>query len=249
MDGMAHTSRPIAATQPADARRLAGLASLLAEPTRAAFCLALLDGRAWTAGELARQAGVARSTATEQLNALVEGGLLVEARQGRHRYLRLTGPEAAELIELLAERSGLEPPEPPAPATLSADSRRRALARARTCYDHLAGTLGVAIMDGMTARGLLDWSRGLTLTPAGAEWLAELGVPAGSGSARSRRPAVRPCLDWTERRPHLAGTVGAAICRHALDAGWVQQVGTSRAVRLTDDGGSALQRHLGIVLP
>jgi hypothetical protein len=128
---------------------------------------------------------------------------------------------------------------------LSADSRRRALARARTCYDHLAGALGVAITDAMTARGLLDWSHGLTLTAGGEAWLAELAIPAAA--PRSHRPAVRPCLDWTERRPHLAGAVGAALCRHALDSGWVQRVGTSRAVRLTDEGASALRRHLGLV--
>ncbi|MDH6143486.1 DNA-binding transcriptional ArsR family regulator [Kitasatospora sp. GP30] len=249
MGGMEHTQSPRSAAQPVDARRLAALAALLAEPTRAAFCLALLDGRAWTAGELARQAGVARSTATEQLNALVDGGLLAEARQGRHRYLQLADPAAAELVELLAERADPAAPASPAPGTLSGDSRRRALARARTCYDHLAGTLGVAIMDAMTERGLLDWTRGLALTPTGEAWLAELGVPSPAGPARSRRPAVRPCIDWTERRPHLAGSVGAALCRHALDTGWLQRIGTSRAVRLTADGTSALQQHLGLAVP
>src|SRR6266567_1911922 len=155
-------------------RGLAALAGLLADGTRASFCLALLDGRAWTATELTRHAEVAASTATEHLNLLVAGGLLAEERQGRHR----------------------------------------ALARARTCYDHLAGALGVAVTEAMTGRGLLNWDHGLTLTGDGLDWLAGLGLALPA----SRRPPVRSCLDWTERRPHLSGAVGALVCRPALDA-------------------------------
>src|SRR5690242_6249516 len=156
-----------------DAAQLAELAGLLADDTRATFCLALLDGRAWTATELARHAGVAASTASEHLNLLVAGGLLAEERQGRHRYLRLAGAAAAELIEGLAS---MVPPRAPEPRSLSAASRREALARARTCYDHLAGALGVSITEAMTARGLLDWEHGLALTDRGASWLARLDI-------------------------------------------------------------------------
>ncbi|MFD9858690.1 ArsR/SmtB family transcription factor [Streptomyces alboflavus] len=219
---------------------LAAVARLLADGTRAAFCLALLDGRAWTATELARHVGVAPSTATEHLHALVRGDLLAEERQGRHRYVRLAGPQVAELIEGLG---ALAPGGGPAPRTLSAAGRRQALAHARTCYDHLAGTVGVAITDAMIERRLLDQDHGLALTPAGADWLAELGVTVPSGT---RRPSVRSCLDWTERRPHLAGTVGAALCRHALDTGWVTRVGTTRALVVTGSGRESLQRHLGL---
>jgi DNA-binding transcriptional ArsR family regulator len=219
---------------------LAALAGLLADSTRASICLALLDGRAWTAGELARMARVAPSTATEHLNLLVTGGLLVQERQGRHRYVRLAGPDTAALIESLAS---MAPHRAAPPRSLPAASRRRALERARTCYDHLAGTLGVAITDAMTGRGLLDWSRGAVLTERGMRWLGEVGIapPPATG-----RPLVRSCLDWTERRPHLAGGVGAAICRHALDAGWISRIGTGRAVTVTDKGRRALQEHLGL---
>lgn len=223
---------------------LAGVAGLLADGTRAAFCLALLDGRAWTATELARHAGVAASTATGHLNALVRGGLFSEVRQGRHRYVRLADARVASLIESLASLA----PERPAGSvrSLSASGRKQALAFARTCYDHLAGTVGVAITDAMTERGLLDWEQGLRLTPDGADWLGGLGVTVDSGT---RRPAVRSCLDWTERRPHLAGAVGAALCAHARDAAWLTPVGTTRALTLTPLGREALGDCLGLSLP
>ncbi|WP_031068932.1 ArsR/SmtB family transcription factor [Streptomyces sp. NRRL WC-3742] len=220
---------------------LAALAALLADSTRAGFCLALLDGRAWTASELARHVGVAPSTATEHLNLLVAGGLLADERQGRHRYVRLAGPAAAELIENLA---AMAPRRATPPRSLSSATRNRALARARTCYDHLAGTLGVAITTAMTDRGLLDWEHGLTLTGAGAAWLSGLGIPAVGGG--TRRPPVRSCLDWTERRPHLAGSVGAALCRHAFEAEWITRIGTDRAVAITETGRRAFRQHLGL---
>ncbi|MFF9576703.1 ArsR/SmtB family transcription factor [Streptomyces rubiginosohelvolus] len=219
---------------------LAAPAGLLADGTRASFCLALLDGRAWTATELARHAGVAASTATEHLDLLVGGGLLAQERQGRHRYVRLADPETAQLIETLAFRA---PRRGDPPRSLPAVNRSRALARARTCYDHLAGALGVAITEAMTDRGLLDREQGLTLTGNGTDWLAELGIVL---SAATRRPPVRSCLDWTERRPHLAGAVGASLCRHAFDSGWITRIGTSRAVALTETGRRALRVHLGL---
>jgi DNA-binding transcriptional ArsR family regulator len=219
---------------------LAALAGLLADSTRAGFCLALLDGRAWTAIELARHAGVAASTATEHLNLLVTGGLLTQERQGRHRYVRLADPATAELIENLA---AMAPRRATPPHSLAAVNRSRALARARTCYDHLAGALGVAITTAMTDRGLLDWEQGLMLTGNGTAWLDELGITLPPDK---RRPPVRSCLDWTERRPHLAGTVGAAVCRHAFDSGWITRIGTRRAVALTDTGRRALRDHLGL---
>ncbi|MCD0485209.1 winged helix-turn-helix domain-containing protein [Streptacidiphilus sp. ASG 303] len=219
---------------------LAALAALLADRTRAAFCLALLDGRAWTATELAHHAAVAASTATGHLNLLVDAGLLAQERQGRHRYVRLAGPETAHLVETLAS---LAPRRAAAPRSLPAVTRSRALARARTCYDHLAGALGVAVTDAMTGRGLLDWDQGPALTGAGAHWLAHLGITL---PPVARRPLVRSCLDWTERRPHLAGAVGAALCRHALDHGWITRIGTGRAVALTPTGRSALHDSLGL---
>ncbi|MFE5945795.1 ArsR/SmtB family transcription factor [Streptomyces sp. NPDC056480] len=220
---------------------LAALAALFADETRAAFLLALLDGRAWTSGELARHAGVAPSTASEHLGKLVTGGVLTEERQGRHRYVRLADPGIAHLVEDLAARS--EPAVSPPPRSLGAASAGRAMARGRTCYDHLAGRLGIAITEAMTVRGLLRQDTGFALTDRGLAWFDELGVPL---VRRGRRPVARGCLDWTERRPHLAGLAGAALCRHALDDEWCVRIGSERAVKVTGRGESALYTNLGI---
>jgi DNA-binding transcriptional ArsR family regulator len=221
---------------------LAGLAGLLADGTRATFCLALLDGRAWTAAELARHAGVAAPTATGHLNLLVAGGLLTQERQGRHRYVRLASADVAALIENLA---AMAPPRQAAPRSLAVASRHQALARARTCYDHLAGVLGVRITEAMTQRDLLDLDRGLALTDEGARWFAALGITLPPAT---RRPLVRSCLDWTERRPHLAGAAGAALCGHAMNRRWITRIGTGRAVAITEAGRDALHSHLGIAV-
>ncbi|HET8614634.1 MAG TPA: helix-turn-helix transcriptional regulator [Actinomycetales bacterium] len=227
-----------------DARVRAGLARLLADETRATMCLALLDGRAWTAGELARAAGVAPSTATVHLGLLVDGGLLAEERQGRHRYLRLSGPGAAGLVEDLAGRAGA--------GTLTSGSLRavsasRALARARTCYDHLAGRLGVALLDALCRKGLVDRQVGLSLTEPGMEWLTDLGIEVPTVQ-RTRRPVVRECLDWTERRHHLAGTVGAALCDHMLEQRWIERTSRPREIRVTERGADELRQRLGLDL-
>ncbi|WP_426363088.1 ArsR/SmtB family transcription factor [Streptomyces sp. E-08] len=220
---------------------LAALAALFADESRAAFLLALLDGRAWTAGELARHAGVAPSTASEHLGKLVAGGVLAEERQGRHRYVRLADTGIAHLVEDLAARS--EPEVPPAPRSLRAASAGQAMARGRTCYDHLAGRLGIAITDAMTDRGLLRQDTGFALTDRGLAWFDEQGI---TFVRKGRRPVARGCLDWTERRPHLAGLAGAALCRHALDAGWCVRIGSERAVKVTPEGENALRTGLGI---
>ncbi|MBS2539060.1 helix-turn-helix transcriptional regulator [Catenulispora sp. NF23] len=235
------TTGPVPADPTLAGSELAAMARLLADGTRATFCLALLDGRAWTPTELARYAGVAPSTTTEHLNTMVAGGLLAEERQGRHRYVRLAGQPIAELIETMAAAAPVRPAQ--APRTLSADSRRRALAHARTCYDHLAGRVGVAIAEAMTERAFVEWEHGLKLTPGGERWLAELAIEV---PVSARRPALRPCLDWTERRPHLAGAVGAALCGHALDKGWIRRVGSSRAVLVTPVGRDVLTTWLGL---
>ncbi|MEU7568793.1 helix-turn-helix domain-containing protein [Streptomyces fradiae] len=224
------------------ARDLAALAALLADETRAAFCLALLDGRAWTAGELARHARVAPSTASGHLGRLVAGGLLAEERQGRHRYVRLADARAARLVEGLLAHAVPQAAAAP-PRTLREAGARSAMARGRTCYDHLAGRLGTAIADAMTARGLLEREAGFALSGSGLRWFAGLGVELAAGG---RRPLARGCLDWTERRPHLAGVAGAALCRHALDSGWCVRIGTERAVKVTAEGERALGDLLGI---
>ncbi|MFY4719585.1 ArsR/SmtB family transcription factor [Streptomyces sp. LaBMicrA B280] len=233
LEGMTRIKDPQAAG-------LAALAGLLADETRATCLLALLDGRAWTAGELARHAGVAASTVSEHLGKLVAGGLLAREHQGRHRYVRLADARVATLVEDLAARV---PPAAGRVRTLRASSAGAAMARGRTCYDHLAGRLGIALTDALTARGLLRQDTGFSLTDAGVEWFAAAGIPL---TPTGRRPLARGCLDWTERRPHLAGVAGAALCRHALAAGWCERIGTGRAVRVTREGERVLCSLLGI---
>jgi DNA-binding transcriptional ArsR family regulator len=219
---------------------LAETAALFADRTRAAFCQALLDGRAWTASELAQLAGVRPSTASEHLSRLIAGGLLTEERQGRHRYVRLAGPDVAALIEVLTSYA----PDAPNPQNLRETVRLGAEARARTCYDHLAGQLGVALADAMIARGVVATDSGLAVTPAGRAWLTD--ILGYQRPLSTRRPLVRGCLDWTERRTHLAGALGAALCATALERQWVRRVGSGRAVKVTSEGGEAFRKLLGV---
>jgi DNA-binding transcriptional ArsR family regulator len=214
---------------------LAQLAALLADNTRAHFCTALLDGRAWTAGELAKHAGVAKSTASEHLSLLVNGGLLSEERQGRHRYVRLATPETAHLIEELVAYT-----DPPAPtvSSLRESTVAAALARARTCYDHLAGAFGVRLKQAMEEENVLS---GLAVTPHGEQWFSGLGI---SLVPQGRRPIVRECLDWTERRPHLAGLAGSALCGRFFELGWIERIGSGRAIRVTSAGERGLANVL-----
>ncbi|MFJ9772653.1 ArsR/SmtB family transcription factor [Kitasatospora sp. NPDC101157] len=242
---------------------LTAFAALLADPTRAAFCCALLDGRAWTAGELARSAGVAPSTASEHLSRLIAGGLLAEARQGRHRYVRLASSAVATMIEDLAvfAQATAEAAAPgrtappgapvrsgrPEPRNLRQATRQSAEARARTCYDHLAGRLGVAVADALLDRGLVADRAGLAVTERGHSWLAAQAIALPPHTGRpGGRPVVRSCLDWTERRSHLGGALGAALCRTALDRAWVEPIGSGRALKVTPDGCRALRELLGV---
>jgi DNA-binding transcriptional ArsR family regulator len=226
------------------AESVARFAAMLGDRSRAAMCLALMDGRAWTAGELARHAGIAAPTASEHLTQLVQAGLLAEERQGRHRYLRLAGPEVARLLEDLAVAAGQ-----PAPArSLRAVRAAEDLAAARTCYDHLAGALGVWLFDAMVAAGLLSTADGLALTTAGRSWFIDLAGPDVLRPPRSR-PLARACLDWTERKPHLAGALGAVLHQQLVSRSWVRPCRDSRAVRLTPEGELAIAELLGAELP
>lgn len=227
------------------ADQLAAAAALLADRTRAAICLALLDARPWTIGGLAKHAGVAPSTASEHVAKLVDGGMVTAVRQGRSRYVRLAGPQVAELIEDLG---AVVSPGPVAVRSLRAAAAMEAMASARTCYDHLAGRLGVRITDAMTRAGFIDQSAGFCLTQAGLGWLSgalDINVDALSAA---KRPVVRSCIDWTERRPHLAGGAGAALCGAFFARGWISRAGTSRAVIVTRSGEQALSDLAGINL-
>ncbi len=220
---------------------VARFAAVLAERTRVAICLALLDQRAWTAGELARHVGVARSTASEHLTLLVGAGLLAEERQGRHRYLRLADPQTAQLVEHLAAAVG----EPSRPSSLRSVRASCQLAAARTCYDHLAGALGVALFDALVDARLLDVRHGLVLTDTGRAWFTDL---AGSDALhpKGKRPLVRTCLDWTERRSHLGGSLAAALCHELLQRDWIARAPHHRGITVTPRGSQALNDALGV---
>lgn len=210
------------------AAALSGRARLLADHSRAAICVALIDGRAWTATELAHHIGVSVPTVSHHLSALVTAGLLGEVRQGRHRYVRLAYPDVAQLIEDL----GLPQSTPTRPTGLRQVRAAQRLVAGRTCYDHLAGELGVSIHDALTSADLLTDTG---LTDAGRAWFAELLGPACL-RMRGSRPLIRPCLDWTQRVPHLGGALGAALCSHMFSHGWIARPNDDRTVVLTPTG-------------
>lgn len=218
--------------------QLATIGSLLSDDTRAGLLTALMDNRAHTGGELARHLGVSPSTASEHLSKLLDAGLVTVEAQGRHRYFRLAGPQIAQLLETIGAATTPPPasPKPRAPA---------ALAFARTCYDHLAGELAVHIYDKLAADGhLVETDHHLRLTGSGIQLLIELGIDMRSHTS-SRRPTVLKCLDWTERRHHLAGAAGAALLELLLERGWAVPGRKPRSIRITPSGRTEIAAHLG----
>lgn len=216
---------------------LPGVAALFANPSRARIVELLLDGREHPLANLAAVAGVTSATVHEHLVRLEAGGLVCSRRLGRERLVRLAGPAVAAAHEALAQLIRLPDAE-----GLRGWRRREQLRAARTCYDHLAGRLGVAVADAARAAGALDAD--FALGAAAPGWFARLGVEL-ERLERLPRPLVRVCTDWTERRPHLAGALGAAVCAAVLDAGWATRRSGSRSLALTPPGLAALAR-LGI---
>ena len=220
-------------------RDLAPVAVLLGDRARVAMLAALADGRALPAGELARRAGVRPATATAHLRRLVDGGLIRVRVQGRHRYHELASPQVATALEALAQLA------PAAPVrSLRQHSTATALAEARTCYDHLAGRRGVELRDQLLAAGalrLLD-HRDHALTSAGESLVDALGLDLDAMRA-SRRVFARSCLDWTQRRPHLAGVLPAALTQRFLADGWLIR-GASRTVHAAPDYDHRLETWL-----
>jgi len=246
-------------THPGDAD-LAAVGALLADRARARILLALADGRALPASVLASEAGVSASTASAHLSRLLDGGLLEVLPQGRHRYYRLAGPEVGELVETMARLA------PAAPVrSLREGTRAHALRTGRTCYDHLAGRLGVGLLAGMIERGWVSGGDGrheigtdgrdrlaspghdvdYRLTAAGVEGLRELGV-ALPAQRRDGTVALRYCVDWSEQRHHVSGAVGRALAERLTELRWVAPTRGSRAVRLSDEGRDQLARRLGL---
>ncbi len=221
----------------------AKVAKLLANSARSVMVGAMLDGRAMTGTELARIAGVGPSTASEHLGELVQGQLVRVVADGRHRYFALAGTDVAEALEALAR---ICPPVPLGSRRPSRDAQ--ALGFARTCYDHLAGTLGVALLEALLSnRWLAAGDDDFTITPYGCVQLAGLDVDI-SALRRQRRSLARPCLDWTARRPHLAGALGAAITTSLLERQWVEREPRCRALRLTSVGEAQLRQLCGLDL-
>jgi DNA-binding transcriptional ArsR family regulator len=223
-----------------DGPDIALIGSLLGDRARADMLTALLADQALTATELASVALVTKQTASSHLAKLVDAQLVAVERQGRHRYFRLADPDVADLLERitgLARRTGA--------MRVRTGPREPALRRARVCYDHLAGEVGVGMLDSMEARGWLEKRDGVVdVTPNGRRALDELGIDmVRSGS---RRPLARLCLDWSVRRHHLAGALGAALLDRSLARGWARRSSSSRAIEFSRAGTLALRERFGI---
>jgi DNA-binding transcriptional ArsR family regulator len=237
---------------------LAAIGALLADPGRCRILLALDDGRALPATRLAAEAGVSPATASSHLGKLTDAGLLAVEAQGRHRYYRLAGPAVGHLIETLQQLAPTVPIR-----SLRQGTRAQALRQARTCYDHLAGRLGVELMSAMIGCGHLTGGDGTfdpslaqqdqrtgyghdvgyTLTESGEDFLIDFGL-----NLPARRKPIRYCVDWSEQRHHLAGALGRSLLDRLTEADWIRRTDATRAVRITDTGHRGLHETLGIQL-
>src|SRR5215813_5675991 len=223
----------------------AEVGALAGDPARAGMLRALMDGRALTASELAHVAGITPQTASGHLARMAAAGLLGVEKQGRHRYHRLASPVVAQMIESIMQvASGPGATRPP----LVVGPKDAALRIARTCYDHLAGRLGVALADTLVSGGYVELeSDGGVVTDCGVAFFDRIGIDVDAlmprDGRRSTRILCRPCLDWSERRPHIAGKIGAAICAHGLAAGWIRRIAGTRAVAITPKGEQIFREH------
>lgn len=221
-----------------DGPNIAGIAALIGDQARAEILATLLAGQALTATELAQVAGVTKQTVSAHLARLLDAGLLAVERQGRHRYFRLAHLDVAQALESLmgvAYRVGA--------LRARASPREPALRKARVCYDHLAGELGVLVFDSMDSRRLLRRAGGaLELTAAGRRFCADFGIDLAP-LQQLRRPLCRPCLDWSMRRSHLAGALGAALLERCLQLGWARRARGSRVIEFSAAGERALRQR------
>ncbi len=223
---------------------LSEVAALMGDPARASMLQLLMDGRAHTASELALTAGVTAQTASGHLARMVDANLLAARAQGRNRFYRLASGEVSHAIESLMALAGARAE----PASKTAAWRRDPDLRfCRTCYDHLAGQVGIAVTDSLTQhghlepRGAKDWK----LTSSGELFCERLGVDLAGARAADSRHFARQCLDWSERRPHISGALGSAIADTFFKKGWTERLRRGRTVRLTDSGRRALSSHFG----
>lgn len=221
---------------------MAEVAALVGDPARAHMLDALVGGRALTAGELALAAGIAPSTASGHLAKLTEARIVTLVRCGRHRYYRIASPLVGRMLESILAVAAVESP----PRHRPSSPRDAALALARTCYDHLAGRLAVGLADALVFGHHLRLDEdGGEVTEAGARFLEDFGLDL-AGARASRRIFCRPCLDWTERRPHLAGALGAGLARRCFELGWVERMREGRALRITPLGREGFAHRFGL---
>lgn len=227
--------------------RFAEIAALVGDPARASMLHALLDGRALTASELAAIAGITPQTASGHLARLTEAGLMTVVKQGRHRYHRLASSGVAQMMEsIMCVAANAAPPA----RKVRIGPKDAALRAARTCYDHLAGTLAVGIADAMVKKELVEFADDAgAITSKGLTFLENLGIgdqaTLGKPSA-GRRVFCKPCLDWSERRPHLAGRIGVLLRDYCFEQNWIRRIGDSRALIITPKGQQAFHRHFGV---
>ena len=220
-----------------DGPSIAAIAALIGDPARANMLTALMDGRALTVSELAEAAGIGLPTASGHLAKLDTAGLLVARKQGRHRYFQLSGADVGEALESLmslAARTGA--------MRVRTGPNDAALREARICYDHLAGERAVALMQAFERRGVITGADAPVVTSAGVDFLAGIGIDVAQ-LGTSRRPLCRACLDWSERRSHLGGALGAAILDHVIASVWARR-GEGRAIRFSEAGAAAFESAL-----
>jgi DNA-binding transcriptional ArsR family regulator len=226
-----------------DGPNIAKIAALLGDSARADALTALMTDRSLTATELATIAGVTKQTMSAHLAKLLESSLIAVDQQGRHRYFRLADEDVGGLLESLmgvAFRTGS--------VRLISSPREPALRKARVCYDHLAGELGVLAYESLLRNEFLEMSQqGLRLSTAGADWFQRAGID--TGAYHKRRTLCRPCMDWSERRYHLAGALGAALLSRVCDLGWARRDKVSRVVRFTRSGEREFRRLIGSTEP
>ncbi|WP_218574836.1 helix-turn-helix transcriptional regulator [Reyranella sp. CPCC 100927] len=226
---------------------IAQAAALIGEPGRAAMLMALIDGRALPAGELAYIAGLTAQAASNHLVQLIEGGLLAVEREGRHRYYRLADVQVATVLEALAALGG-----PPRPLRQPRLPQQHAFCLARRCYDHLAGRLGVTLAQELETRQILitapDQPAALKLydiSKHGAGWFTALGLDVAAIKP-TRRGLARRCLDWTERRHHVGGLLGVRLMQRLVEMAWLSRDRQNRVMRVTDAGDRGLRKLLNI---